>query len=161
MSWFDPELGMVIETAANNDMKMVINMPTNPSGNPGASGPAQSTIYQWHDVVTATVLQHFVLEGGIGVELRVDGENIVLQEIIPGLPAAAQKDIHVGDRIIAVAQDTGPAVPVHGGQLAQAVALIHGPAGTTVRLTIVSAGEDDSRARDVSLVRAELIASPR
>ena len=161
VSWFDPELGMVIETAANNDMKMVINMPTNPSGNPGASGPAQSTIYQWHDVVTATVLQHFVLEGGIGVELRVDGENIVLQEIIPGLPAAAQKDIHVGDRIIAVAQDTGPAVPVHGGQLAQAVALIHGPAGTTVRLTIVSAGEDDSRARDVSLVRAELIASPR
>ena len=161
VAWFDPELGMVIETAANSDMKMVINRPINPSENPGASGPTQSTIYQWHDVANATVLQNYVLEGLIGVELRVDRENIIIQEIVPGLPAAAQKDIHVGDRIIAVAQDTGPAVPVHGGQLAQAVALIHGPAGTTVRLTLVSSGEDDSHARVVSLVRAELKAPPR
>jgi serine/threonine protein kinase len=160
VSWFDPELGMIIETAANDDMKMVINRPINPGGNPGASGPVPDTIYQWHDVVNTTVLQDFVLEGRIGVELRVDKENIIIQEIVPGLPAAAQKDIHVGDRIIAVAQDTGPAVPVHGGQLAQAVALIHGPAGTMVRLTLVSSGEDDSHARDVSLVRAELKAPP-
>jgi carboxyl-terminal processing protease len=91
----------------------------------------------------------------------VDGENIVIGDIVPGLPAAAQKDIHVGDRIIAVAQDTGPAVPVHGGQLAQAVALIHGPVGTTVRVTLVSSGKDDSHARVVSFVRAELKAPPR
>jgi len=162
VAWFDPELGMVIETAANTDMKMVINRPINPSGNPGASGPPPGTIYQSHDADNATILQHFVPEApeagfsGIGVVLRLDGENIIIQEIIPGLPAAAQKDIHVGDRIIAVAQDTGPAVPVHGGQLAQAVALIHGPAGTTVRLTLVSSGEDDSHARMVSFVRAEL-----
>jgi serine/threonine protein kinase len=161
VAWFDPELGMIIETAGNTDMKMVINRPINPSENPGASGPTQSTIYQWHDVANATVLQNYVLEGLIGVELRVDRENIIIQEIVPGLPAAAQKDIHVGDRIIAVAQDTGPAVLVHGGQLAQAVALIHGPAGTTVRLTLVSSGEDDSHARVVSLVRAELKAPPR
>ena len=161
VAWFDPELGMIIETAGNTDMKMVINRPINPSGNPGASGPPQSTIYQWHDVVNVTVLQNYVFEGLIGVELRVDGENIVIQEIVPGLPAAAQKDIHVGDRIIAVAQDTGPAVPVQGGKLAQAVALIHGPAGTTVRLTLVSSGEDDSHARVVSFVRAELKAPPR
>jgi serine/threonine protein kinase len=168
VSWFDPELGMIIETAANNDMKMVINnIPINSSGNPGASGPTPGTVYQWHDAVNVTLLQHFVLEApdaaiaGIGVTLGVDGENIVVQEIVPGLPAAAQKDIHVGDRIIAVAQDTGPAVPVHGGQLAQAVALIHGPTGTTVRLTLVSSGEDDSHARVVSFVRAELKAPPR
>jgi tRNA A-37 threonylcarbamoyl transferase component Bud32 len=162
VSWFDPELGMIIETTANDDMKMVINpMPASSSGNPGASGPTPGTIYQWHDAVNTTVLQNYVLEGLIGVELRVDRENIIIQEIVPGLPAAAQKDIHVGDRIIAVAQDTGPAVPVHGGQLAQAVALIHGPAGTTVRLTLVSSGEDDSHARVVSFVRAGLKAPPR
>jgi serine/threonine protein kinase len=161
VAWFDPELGMIIEIAGNTDMKMVINRPINPSENPGASGPTQSTIYQWHDVANATVLQNYVLEGLIGVELKVDRENIIIQEIVPGLPAAAQKDIHVGDRIIAVAQDTGPAVPVHGGQLAQAVALIHGPAGTTVRVTLVSSGEDDSHARVVSFVRAELKAPPR
>jgi serine/threonine protein kinase len=167
VAWFDPEPGMIIETAANNDMKMVINMPINPSGNLGASGPTQSTIYQWHDVANTTVLQHFVLEApdaaiaGIGVTLGVDGENIVVQEIVPGLPAAAQKDIHVGDRIIAVAQDTGLTVPVQGGKFTQAVDLIHGLAGTTVRLTLVSSGEDDSHARVVSFVRAELKAPLR
>ena len=167
VAWFDPELGMVIETAANTDMKMVINRPINPSGNPGASGPPPGTIYQTHDADNATILQHYVLEtpaaanAGIGVALGVDKENIIIQEIIPGLPAAAQKDIHVGDRIIAVAQDTGPAVPVQGGKFAQAVDLIHGPAGTTVRLTLVSSGEDDSHARVVSFVRAELKAPPR
>ncbi|MDB6016220.1 MAG: hypothetical protein JWR19_709 [Pedosphaera sp.] len=52
VSWFDPEMGMIIDTAGNNDMKMVINRPSNPSGNPGGSGPAQSTNYQWHEVTT-------------------------------------------------------------------------------------------------------------
>jgi predicted metalloprotease with PDZ domain len=142
------------------------------------------------EFANATVLQHFVLNGqdklaasgseavelkpgviipeapdtpiaGIGVALRVEGQNIIVQGIVPGSPAAAQKDIHVGDRIIAVAQETGPAVPVQSEKLAQAVALIRGPVGTTVRLTIVSSGEDDSRARVASFVRAELKAPPR
>jgi hypothetical protein len=97
---------------------------------------------------------------GIGVALDVDGDNIIVRGIVPGSPAAAQKDLHVGDRIIAVAQDTGPAVPVHGGKAAQAIVLIRGSAGTTVRLTIVSSGENDSRARVVSFVRAELKTPP-
>jgi len=97
---------------------------------------------------------------GIGVVLRVDGENIIIQEIIPGSPTAAQKDIHVGDRIIAVAQDKGSAVPVHGGQLAQAVALIHGPAGTTVHLTLVSSGEGRP-SPVVSFGARELESTPR
>jgi hypothetical protein len=163
VAWFDPALGMIIETAANSDMKMVIHRPINPGGNPGGSGPTPSTVYQWHDAANTTVVLESpgAAAAGIGVALRVDRENIVVQEIIPGLPAAAQKDIHVGDRIIAVAQNTGPAVPVQGGKVAQAIALIHGPAGTTVRLTLVSSGEDDAHARVVSFVRAELKAPPR
>jgi hypothetical protein len=93
---------------------------------------------------------------GIGVSLRVDEGNIVIQEIIPDSPAAAQKDIHAGDRIIAIAQDKGTAVDVHDMKLAKVVDLIHGPVGTTVRLTLVSSGEDDSHARVVSFIRAEL-----
>lgn len=93
---------------------------------------------------------------GIGVALRVQGQNIVVDRIFPDSPAAAQKDIHVGDKIVAVAQDKEPPVQVQNGKLAQAVSLIRGPKGTTVRLTIVSAGEDDSRARVVSFVRGEL-----
>ena len=52
VAWFDPELGTTIETTASSDMKMVMNMPMNPSGNSGAAGPTQSTIYHWHDVET-------------------------------------------------------------------------------------------------------------
>jgi carboxyl-terminal processing protease len=93
--------------------------------------------------------------------LGIDGEYIIVRGIVPDSPAAAQKDIHVGDRIMAVAQDKEPAVQVQSGQLAQAVALIRGPKGTTVRLTIVPVGEDDSRVRAVSFVRGELKAPPR
>jgi C-terminal processing protease CtpA/Prc len=39
---------------------------------------------------------------GVGVELRVEGQNIVVKRILPDSPAAAQSDLHVGDHI----QDT-------------------------------------------------------
>ena len=94
--------------------------------------------------------------GGIGVVLRVEGTNIVVNSIIPDSPAAAQKNIHAGDQILGVAQDKEPAVQVQSGKLAQAVALIRGPNGTTVRLTIVPAGAGVSRAQVVSFVRGEL-----
>jgi thiol-disulfide isomerase/thioredoxin len=94
--------------------------------------------------------------GGIGVVLGVDGQSIVVKRILPDTPAAARKDLHVGDRIMAVAQDKEPPVQVQEGKLAQAVALLRGPKGTTVRLTIVPFGEDDSKVRIVSFVRGEL-----
>ena len=94
--------------------------------------------------------------GGIGIVLAAQGQEIVVKRILPDSPAAAQKSLHVGDRILAVAQDKELPVQLQGGNLAQAVPLIRGPEGTTVRLTIVPAGEDDSQARVVSLVRGEL-----
>jgi hypothetical protein len=93
---------------------------------------------------------------GIGVQLRADGSNIVVQAIIPGSPAAHQKDLRAGDRVLAVAQETGPAVPVASGQMRQAVAMIRGAEGTIVRLTVVSPDEPESSACVVSLVRANL-----
>jgi thiol-disulfide isomerase/thioredoxin len=93
---------------------------------------------------------------GIGVVLGVEGQNIVVKRILPDSPAAAQHDLRVGDRIIAVAQNQETAAPVPGRNLARTIPLIRGPKGTTVRLTIASAGEDDSRARVVSFVRGEL-----
>src|SRR5258708_6446214 len=91
---------------------------------------------------------------GVGVELRVEGQNIVVNRILPDTPAAAQKDLHVGDRIVAVAQDKDPAVQVQN--IMQTARSIRGPKGTTVRLTIIPAGEDDSHARVVSFVRGEV-----
>ena len=36
VSWFDPELGITIDTTMNQDMKMVIQLPQNPKAKPGA-----------------------------------------------------------------------------------------------------------------------------
>jgi thiol-disulfide isomerase/thioredoxin len=93
---------------------------------------------------------------GIGVNLGMEGQNLVVKAIFPNSPAAFQGGIHVGDRITAVAQDKDPAVPVQGLKIEQVVPLIRGPKGTTVRLTIVPSGEDDSRMQVVSFVRGEL-----
>jgi thiol-disulfide isomerase/thioredoxin len=94
--------------------------------------------------------------GGIGVVLGVKGTNIVVRSVLPDSPAAAQKSIHAGDQIMAVAHDKEPAVQVQSGNLKQALDLIRGPKGTTVRLTIVPLGEDESQGRVVSFVRSEL-----
>jgi len=91
---------------------------------------------------------------GAGVELRLEGQKIVVNRILPDTPAATQKDLHAGDRIVAVAQDKEPAVQVTN--MMQAVRAMRGPKGTTVRLTIVPAGEDDSHSRVVSFVRGEV-----
>jgi carboxyl-terminal processing protease len=93
---------------------------------------------------------------GIGVVLGVEGKYLVIKGIVPDSPAAAQKDIRVGDRILAVAQDNEPPAQVQVGNLAQTVALIRGAKGTTVRLTIAPPEENDSQTRVVSLVRDEL-----
>jgi hypothetical protein len=52
VSWFDPELGITIDTIMNQDMKMVITMPVNPRGNPGAAGRMQSMTNQMNQVMT-------------------------------------------------------------------------------------------------------------
>lgn len=137
------------------------------------------------EFTNAAVLQHFVLDaqnklvsgesegaelkrgaiapevpsapvGGIGISLRVEGDKIFVDDIVPDTPAAAQTELHAGDQIIAVAQDAGPAVPVHADKLAEAIEFMHGHIGTTVRLTIVPAGTDEAHARVVSFVRAKL-----
>jgi thiol-disulfide isomerase/thioredoxin len=93
---------------------------------------------------------------GIGVILKAEGTNLVVNQILPDSPAAAQKEMRAGDRIVAIAQEGAEAVSVRGAKLAEAVSLIRGPKGTTIRLTIVPAGEDESRARVVSFVRGEI-----
>jgi carboxyl-terminal processing protease len=91
---------------------------------------------------------------GVGVELRVEGPNIVVNRILPDTPAAAQKELHVGDRIVAVAQGDQPSVQVRN--IVQAARSMRGPRGTTVRLTIIPTGQEESQARVVSFVRGEI-----
>lgn len=95
-------------------------------------------------------------DAGVGLVLGAEGKAIVVKEIVPDSPAAAAGGVHVGDRIIAVAQEHESSVDVEHGDLAQAVHLIRGIKGSTVRLTIVPAGAAESQARVVSFTRGEL-----
>src|SRR5215475_9134693 len=89
--------------------------------------------------------------GGIGVVLGAEGPYIFIRRILPGSPAA-EHGLQVGDRITAIAEDKGPATQVQN--LRQAVELLRGVKGTTVRLTIFST--DPSHTMVVALKRGEI-----
>jgi thiol-disulfide isomerase/thioredoxin len=93
---------------------------------------------------------------GVGIALRTDGEDLVVNVLFPDAAAARSNAIHVGDRILAVAEENGADVRVKGLKIGEVVPLIRGPKGTSVRLTIVPAKKDDTQAYVVSLVRGEL-----
>jgi prolyl oligopeptidase len=48
----DPELGITIDTSMDQDMNMVMNVPMNPNGKAGASGPMQSITNQMKQAMT-------------------------------------------------------------------------------------------------------------
>ena len=51
VSWFDPELGIIIDTTMNQNMGMVITVPMNRRGNPGGSGQIQTITNQMNQVM--------------------------------------------------------------------------------------------------------------
>jgi len=87
---------------------------------------------------------------GIGALVRINKDNILeISRLFPGQPAE-KAGVKQGDRVIAVDGRS-----IVGLSLYEAVALIRGPAGTTVRLTIVRAGE--SKPFDINVVRARIV----
>ncbi len=73
---------------------------------------------------------------GIGATL-VDKEGyITVNSIVPGSPSAKQGDLEVGDIILKVGQGDEEAVDIVDMRLDDAVRLIRGKKGTTVKLTI-------------------------
>jgi carboxyl-terminal processing protease len=94
---------------------------------------------------------------GIGATLQsVDG-YCKIRDLVPGGPAARSGLLKVGDRVVGVGQGPGkePADLVDL-PLAQAVALIRGPKGTDVALTIIPAGADDSTRKTITIRRDEI-----
>ncbi|MFD1144281.1 carboxy terminal-processing peptidase [Larkinella insperata] len=75
---------------------------------------------------------------GIGALLQEDGDYIKISDIVPGGPAFKSKLLTKGDKIVGVAQGEGHMVNIVGYQVDDAVKLIKGPKGTTVRLQIKS-----------------------
>ncbi|NDC53933.1 MAG: S41 family peptidase [Planctomycetia bacterium] len=93
--------------------------------------------------------------GGVGLELTADDAGIVVHDTLFGAPAA-RAGVTAGARITAI-----DGVDARGLSLRDAVAALRGPAGSTVRLGLLSAGpapEIDgagggAEPREVALVR--------
>ena len=73
---------------------------------------------------------------GIGAMLREDGGMIKVVRIIPGSAAARQGQLKAEDVILQVAEEGKEPVDITDMRLRDAVRLIRGPKGTTVRLTV-------------------------
>ena len=85
----------------------------------------------------------------MGLQLRNDsGGQVVIQQVVPNSPAA-EAHITVG-MIISKMDD----VSLEGKSLAEYVNLIRGPAGTTVRLELIT--PDHSQTNTVELTRRKL-----
>jgi carboxyl-terminal processing protease len=78
---------------------------------------------------------------GIGASLQLVDDHVTVMNVIPGGPAAVSGLIKVNDRITAVGQGKdGEMVDVVGWRLDDVVQLIRGPAGTSVRLSVLPSG---------------------
>src|SRR5262249_45942218 len=94
---------------------------------------------------------------GIGASLQSDDGYCKIREIVPGGPAARSGELKVGDRIVGVAQGNGEFTDLVDMPLPQAVEMIRGKKGTTVRLTVIpAAAANDATRKTVSLVRDEI-----
>jgi cytochrome c biogenesis protein CcmG/thiol:disulfide interchange protein DsbE len=95
---------------------------------------------------------------GVGLILGEDGSNIVVKRITADSPAGRQNDLHVGDRILSIAESNAAAIPVHSGKadLPRASALLQGAKGSAVTLTFISPGKNDSQTRTITLARGEV-----
>lgn len=94
---------------------------------------------------------------GIGALLRDEEGYCVIQELIPGGPAEISGLLHVGDKIVEVAQEGEKPVDIVGLKISKVVKLIRGEPGTPVILTVIPADAPDSAMRKtIKLERSEV-----
>ena len=87
---------------------------------------------------------------GVGLQLRNDagGHAVIIQQVVPNSPAA---EAHITRGMIVSKMND---VSLEGKSLADYVNLIRGPAGTTVRLELVT--PDHSQTNTMELTRRKL-----
>lgn len=91
---------------------------------------------------------------GIGATLTVDGDYVSIVSLVPNGPADKSKQLLVGDRIVAIAQEGKPLVDVVGWPLDEVVTLIKGPRGSKVRLEVISKKKGPNKI--ITLVRDKI-----
>lgn len=95
---------------------------------------------------------------GIGATLSSENDFVTIKSVVTGGPADKSKQFKIDDKIIGVAQGNEDFVDVVGWRLDNAIALIRGKKGTTVKLKILSKDQDlSAKPKIVSLVREKII----
>jgi carboxyl-terminal processing protease len=94
---------------------------------------------------------------GIGATLKFENDFVMVAAVVPGGPADKCGQITIDDKFIAVAQGDGEFVDIVGWRIDNAIQLIRGAKGTTVRLKIVSKGQDIANPKIISIVREKIV----
>jgi carboxyl-terminal processing protease len=94
---------------------------------------------------------------GIGAALRVDDGYATVDRIFSRGPADRSGRLHIGDRIVGVAEGNGPFVNIRHSSLEHIMKLVLGKNGSLVRLRVIASdAKKMSPPRIVSLVRHEI-----
>ena len=95
---------------------------------------------------------------GIGALLRTDGDNTVVERIIPGGPADLGDLLHAKDKIIGISQQNEKDfTDVVGWRLEEVVELIRGPKDTVVKLQILPGSKGDGAAvEEIAITRNKI-----
>lgn len=91
---------------------------------------------------------------GIGAQLREEDAGIKIVSLVTGGPAWKSNQFVVGDIIVKVGQGDEEMTDITGYSVDEAVKLIRGAKGTTVKLTLK---KQDGTFKTVSLVRDEIV----
>jgi carboxyl-terminal processing protease len=94
---------------------------------------------------------------GIGATLKFENDFVMVAAVVPGGPADKSGQIAIDDKFIAVAHGDGEFVDIVGWRIDNAIQLIRGAKGTTVRLKIVSKGQDIASPKIISIVREKIV----
>lgn len=93
---------------------------------------------------------------GIGAQLRDDLNGLTVVHILEKSPASLPDKLKIGDRIVAVNNE-----PIIGLEIIEAVELIRGPQGSSVRLTVlreIKEGENVKENKlEIELIRGEIV----
>ncbi len=94
---------------------------------------------------------------GIGAALRMQDGYAVINELVPGMPAALNGQLRPGDRIVALAQGHNQFVETHEIALEQIVKMVRGAPGTLLQLQVLPAdAPPNSMPRTVSIIRDQI-----
>ncbi|WP_083228037.1 carboxy terminal-processing peptidase [Mucilaginibacter sp. PPCGB 2223] len=100
---------------------------------------------------------------GIGATLATENDYVTIKTIVPGGPAYKTKEVNVDDRIVAVAQGKdGEFKDIVGWRIDDAISLIRGPKGTTVKLKLLPKGAKASdQPKEIDIVREKIVLEDR